>query len=254
MNLQEGNDNSSPIERSARILNDLVSELKALMDDYQTERHGLHIGYLSLFFIYTIRQVRAICILVGDESAPYYAEQAGQLLRCLCEIHAKAAWMMKPDNEQEQTRRARCLQKASVKRERLSDHKEQELLESLGITAYEKEYFPLKNPPQIRQMLEIESPDLYKIYQYESSAIHMSSTTLLTTVHSVDPKDRNITLDGPNPLSSPARRLCATLDVLYHTSRVFISGLGLDLRAWEDVEAVRWREIVSLLSPLLSET
>ena len=255
MNPPEGNDNSSPIQRSVKLLNDLVSALQTLMDGYQTERSGLHIKYLSLFLVYTIRQVRAICILVGDESAPYYAEQAGQLLRCLCEVYAKAAWMMNQDDEQGCTHRAWRLEKASVQKEPLSDAQKQELFESLGIIAYENTSSHLKGLPSPKCMFtEIGRSDLYEIYQYESSAIHMSLTTLSTTVHSIDPADRTVVLDGPNPPSSSARRLLATLNVLLYSARVLISGLGLDSQAWEDIEEVRWREIVSLLEPLLGET
>ena len=255
MNLPEGNDNPSPIQRSARLLNDLVSVLKTLMDGHQTERSGLHIKYLSLFLVYTIRQVRGICILVGDEPTQKYAEQAGQLLRCLCEIYAKAAWMMTPDDEQGCAHRAWRLEKASVQKEPLSDAQKQELFESLGIIAYENTSSHLKGLPSKKDMFTtIGRSDLYEIYQYESSAIHMSLTTLGTTVHSIDPTDGTVILDGPNPPTSSAKRLVATLNVLLYSARVLISGLGLDSQAWEDVEEVRWREIVSLLEPILSET
>ena len=251
MNRREGNDNSSPIQRSVILLNDLVSALKPLLDGFQTERCSLHIGYLSRFFVYTIRQVRAICILVGDPSQKY-AEQAGQLLRGLYEIYAKAAWMMNPDDEQQRTRRAWRLQKAGVKQERLSDNQNQEWFEKLGINKYEEDSSPLKGLPSLKCMFsEIGCPDLYEFFRYESSAIHVSVLTLSTTVHSLDLADRTVTLDGPDLPSSSARRLLATLDVLCRTARVRINGLGLDSQAWDKVEAAKTREIVSLLSPLL---
>ena len=202
MTRRDGNDNSSPIQRSARLLNDLVSVLKPLLDGFQTEPRGLHIGHLSRFLVYTIRQVRAICVLVGDPSQRY-AEQAGQLLRGLYEIYGKAAWMMNPDDEQQCTRRAWRLEKAGVKKEPLSDIGKQELkelFEKRGITKYEEGSSPLKGLPTLKDMFsEIGHPDFYQCFRYESSAIHMSVTTLGTTVHSVDLADGTVTLDGPGP-------------------------------------------------------
>ena len=254
MNRREGNDNASPIQRSVILLNDLVSALKPLLDGFQTERCGLHIGYLSRFLVYTIRQVRAICILVGDPSQKY-AEQAGQLLRGLYEIYCKAAWMMNPDDEQLCDRRAWCLEKTGIKKEPISDNKKQDLFETRGISEYETTSSPLKGLPTLKDMFsEIGRPDLYQIFQYESSAIHMSVTTLDTTVHSVDLVDSTVTLDGPDPPSSRAKRLLATRDVLCLTARVFIDGLGLDSQAWNKVEVAKTEEIVRLLSPSLSET
>ena len=107
-----------PIQRAAEILSDLASGLKTLSKEVEVVNAGLQHFYLAQYRIHVIHQVKAICILVGNEEAPYYSEQAGQLVRGLCETWAKVAWMMEPDEETERIDRAWRLYKYQVKKAR----------------------------------------------------------------------------------------------------------------------------------------
>ncbi len=243
--------NSSPIQRSAEVLVKLTEEFQELCSDFETESHGLHTKYLGLFLVYTIRQVQAICILINNP-APFYAEQAGQFLRGLCEIYAKADWMMKPDTESDRDRRAWHLEKASIKKELLSESQQKNLCTLLGIDAYEDELSNLTDLPSTKKMLlEIGSSDIYDFFRWESSAIHMSLITLATTVHQLDVETGRVTIGGPDHPVNRGKRLLLALDVFRRIARVVITGLGLNLQTWEEIQAATVTEIIEILSPLL---
>ena len=243
---------SSAIKNSADLLADLALELRSLLDGARTEPRGVHTKYLALFLVYTVRQVRAICLLVGCESTPFYAEQAGQLLRGLCEICIKAAWMMAPDDDNERNSRALRMDKASIKREKLSDGQKRELFKLHSIGGSEGGFADLKGLPTLRDMsLESCPPHIYDIFRFESSSLHVSLSTLFTTVHSYNLDERRVTFDGPDPPDSRARRLLATFDVLLHITRLLIIGLELDSDAWGEAEVRTHNVMVGVLSPLL---
>ncbi len=242
--------NSFPIHRSAELLVNLTDELKRLRRNPETDPHSPHIKYLGLLLVHTIRQVQAICILI-DNPAPVYAEQAGQLLRGLCEIYAKAAWMMHPETESERDYRALCLEKSSIVKEHLSEDQQREVIVLVGIDKYEEEVSELSKPPSTKDMLsEIGASDVYDFFRWESSAVHMSLTTLATTVHGFDTKTGHVMLGGPNHPVHRAMRLWLALDILRRIADVVITGSCRKSHDWENIRSTITAEIVGLLSPL----
>ncbi len=242
--------NGSRIQSSAELLADLTKELQDLCSDFETEPQGLHTKYLGLFLVYTIRQVQAICILINNP-APFYAEQAGQLLRGLCELYAKAAWMMYPEAEGDRDYRAWRLEKSSVAKEPLSAGQRKKLYSLAGIDKYEGEYSILKPIPSTRKMLlGIGASDVYDFFQWESSAIHISLTTLSTTVHRLDTETGRVMVGGPNHPVDRGKRLWVALDMFGRIADLIIMGFGIDLQDWVDIQATKVAEIAGLLAPL----
>ena len=220
----------TPIQISAELISDLSSELRRLLRA-GTPLYGLHFGYMSLFTLHTIRQVKAICILIGFEKEPYYAEQAGQLVRNLCELYAKLAWMMKPKNDEERDYRAWQLEKSTIDKDQMADDKKHNRYKELGIVEYESNIRPIKGLPSIICMLrEIKSSeDIEKIYRKESSTIHLSKKTLMTNIYYISPETSEIIVYPPDTLASRAKRLKRTLLLLDHIAVELIAGLKLDI-------------------------
>ena len=222
--------------------------------------------FLSQFSIYTIRQVKAICILVGNEVEPYYSEQAGQLLRGLCETWARSVWMMKPDNEKERMDRARSIHKDStVQLRNTVDYKAEYLppvikpLQDLlaareeRIVEYEGANRLVKGLPSTRQICEeLGRPDMYLIFRYESAPTHVSVETLGTTTSYTAASEP--VLGSPNPRDRRAQIILTTLDIFEDTARIMIGGLDLDVERWENRRESVNREIYERLLPLLAQT
>lgn len=243
--------NGARIQKSAELLADLTNELQDLCSDFETVPQGLHTKYLGLFLVYTIRQVQAICILISNP-APFYAEQAGQLSRGLCEIYAKAAWMMQPDSESDRDQRAWRLEKSSIEREPLSERQRATLCTMIGIEAYESERSNLRRIPTTKKMLSrIGASDVYDLFRWESSAVHMSLITLATTVHQLDANTGRVTVGGPNQPVDRGKRLLLALDMLGRLASVVITGLGLNSENWRAAYVATFGEVMELLSPLV---
>ena len=237
----------TPIQISAELISDLASELKRLLRA-GIPLHGLHFGYMSLFTLHTIRQVKAICILIGFEKEPYYTEQAGQLVRNLCELYAKLAWMMKPKNDEDRDYRAWQLEKSTIDKEPISYDKKI-LYKELGIVEYESNRRPIEKLPHIRCMFDkIKSPEVIEtIYRQESSTIHLSRITLMTNIYSTDPETLEITVNPPN---RSALRLYETLILLDHIAIELITGLKLDID-WEKEKELTRNKVNELLVPMI---
>ena len=240
----------TPIQISAELISDMASELKSFLEA-EIRPYGLHSGFMSLFTLHTIRQVKAICLLVGFEKEQYYAEQAGQLVRNLCELYAKLAWMIKPKNDEDRDYRAWQLEKSTIDKEPISYDKKI-LYKELGIVEYESNRRPIEKLPPLRFMFDkIKSPEVIEtIYRHESSTIHLSRTTLMTNIHSIDPETGEIIVNPPNTLYSRALRLQETLVLLNHIAIELITGLKLDID-WEKEKELTRNRVNELLVPLL---
>ncbi len=241
----------TPIQISAELISNLASELKRLLKA-RIPSHGLHFGFMSLFTLHTIRQVKAICLLVGFEKEQYYAEQAGQLVRNLCELYAKLAWMIKPNNDEDRDYRAWQLEKSTIDKEPISDDKKHDLYKKLGIVEYESNRRPIEKLPHIRYMFrEIESPEgIEEVYKRESSTIHLSRITLMTNIYYTDPETLEITVNPPNTLHSRALRLYETLILLDHIAIELITGFQLDID-WEKEKELTRNRVNELLVPMI---
>ena len=221
--------------------------------------------FLSQFCIYTIRQVKAICILVGNEDEPFYTEQAGQLLRGLCETWARSAWMIKPDTENERMDRARTIYKDSTAELRNTiDYKAENLppvmkplydllaARESRIANYEEVYGRVKGLPNTRQICEnLGRPDMYLIFRYESSPTHASVLSLGTTTSYTAASEP--ILGSPNPQDRRAQILLTALDVFEDTACTMIEGLDLDVEGWENTRTPVNGEIYERLLPLLAQ-
>ena len=249
------------IRQSAQLLYDLTVKLLESLEGYQPEIRGLHTKYLILYLLYTIRQVQAICLLVGNNKLPYYSEQAGQLVRVLYEIFAKSSWMVFPDKDNECNRRAWRLEKASVYKETKSEKEKQEICKLLGITEYEHQTCTLKQPPTIKDMLkEIGQHDInldqqhdinYSIYSHESSAVHASFRSMIKAIN-YDTENRYIKINADS-VNSRALRLTTTLVIFNHILEVIIPSLGIQCEKWENIRTTVWHEIIEMLNPLINQ-
>lgn len=241
------------IRRSAELLYDLTRKLLESLEGYQPEIRRLHTKYLLCYLLYTIRQVQAICLLVGNNKSPYYSEQAGQLVRVLYEIYAKSGWMIYPDTDNERNRRAWRLEKTGVGKEPLSDREKQELYMLLGIAEYETQTCQLKELPTIKSMLdEIGQDDIsYSIYSHESSAVHASVKSIGKAIN-YDEEDGRIRSNADS-IESRALRLTATLVIFNKIVEVITPGLGIQCKRWEDTKTIVWNEITEMLNPFINQ-
>ena len=252
----------SSIKKSADLLIALASTLGTLLQSASVENAGPDIQLLARFCVHTVRQVQAICILIGKEEAPYFAEQAGQLLRGLCETWGRASWLMKPNDENERIDRAWRIYKDGVVnlREKVQydlDHSHpvtkgwQKAVADLDLLLAKREQFtPLKGMPDSRSIYEaLGRSDFYSVFRHESDPAHVSAVTLGAMVAHMDARSQH--LGGPNPSVRRAQVLLASRALLEATARVIIAGLGLDSGRWEEDEALVRGETDERLQPLV---
>ena len=252
MSRQTVTDTDDLIQRSAQLLSDLTVKLLESLEGYQPEIRGLHTKYLIYYLLYTIRQVQAICLLIRNNRLPYFSEQTGQLVRVLYEIYAKSSWMIYPDNDCERNNRAWRLEKAGVYKEPISDKRRQEICKLLGVTEYENQTYPLKQPPDIKGMLkEIDQHDInYNIYSHESSAVHASSRSMMKAIN-YDVENERIRIKADS-IESQALRLLATLTIFNKIVEVIIPGLGVQCKRWEDTRTIVWNKMTEMLNPIIN--
>lgn len=251
------------LRASAARLTDLASQLYAMLSGLHREKVGPDYELLlAQFCVHTVRQVKAICILVGNDEEPFYSEQAGQLIRGLSETWSRVAWMMQPDNRDNRMDRARRIYKDSTTHLRKtidyqSDHVPPATME-LGehvtnrerrILEYERQSGPIKGLPKARQIFEaLARPDRYIIFRHESSPVHVSIESLGATTSYLDNHDP--ILGSPNRTERRAQIILRALDLLIDTAQIIIAGLGLDLKQWQDTVEPVQNELYEGLVPL----
>ena len=248
------------IRKASALITDLASELQDLLNSSQIDSTYAHTLFLAASCTYTIRQVQAICLLVNSEGPLYYAQQAEQLVRGLCEIWARVSWMMSPANTEEQVHRLRSIYKKDI--DSLSRICKYQLCKGMdpSILADTVEEYrerindlvaklqkPLEELPNSRIIYEeLGRPDLYVVFGYESGPAHASALAISSMLNAI--KDEDYIRWTSN--YSWVKVLMATLELLKSTSIVIITGLNLDLEKWEKVEINTTREIQSLLHPI----
>lgn len=249
------------IRKASALITDLASELQDSLNSSQIDSTYAHTLFLAASCAYTIRQVQAICLLVNSEGPLYYAQQAEQLVRGLCEIWARVSWMMSPANTEEQVHRLRSIYKKdidslsrickyqlcngmdpSILADKVEEYRES--INELGAKLQK----PLEELPNSRTIYEeLGRPDLYVVFRYESGPAHASALAISSMLNAIE--DDNYILGGPSNYSW-VKVLMATLELLKSTSIVIITGLNLDLEKWEKVEINTTREIQALLHPI----
>ena len=244
------------IQKSALLLANLALHFTQVLRGYKLpRRRRLYMKYLLYFLVYGKRQVEAICVLVGQLTYPIYAEQAGQLLRVLTELTIKLAWMMNCEDEEAREYRAWQLEKASVKVERLPDDEEGLALEMLGVRRYEEESGRvIKGIPTVKQMADsLDAADEYQFYRWESSRIHLSSSSLSSVLSFQSEQDsqHKIIADVPDHPSIRARVLWLTLVLMDRIGKETLPRLDIDTSTWNTAIQEAYTEIIESLSSLM---
>ena len=208
-----------------------------------------------------IRQVHSIAFLVGW---PYYAEQAGQLVRGLAELTRLVLWLNAPDDVEERSARAVMFWKDGIRQTR----SKYEYQESIGQAVLSGEWKQLDSQdnliaeqedklgrevgelPNARTMWEdLGRGNLYGLFRWESDPSLFSAVTLVIVVRSRT--GDHFDLGGPNAPKDRARRLGAALLLLQLSGDVIAEGLGRDVEAWEATSNETGTEMERLLSPYL---
>lgn len=249
------------IRKASVLITDLVSVLKDLLNGSRIDLTYDHTKYLAASCAYTIRQVQAICLLANYEVPLYYAQQAEQLVRGLCEIWARVSWMMDPvDTEERENRLWRIYKNALDNLSRICEYQlckgmDPSILAGTVESYQEKiKQFeanldkPLAKLPNSRSIYEeLKRPDLYVIFRYESGPVHASALAVSSMLTAIE--GENYILGGPSNYSW-VKILMATLELLKSTSVVIIKGLNLDLEKWKKVEKRTTSEFQALIHPL----
>jgi hypothetical protein len=211
--------------------------------------------------VFIVRQVHGISFLVA---LPFYAEQAGQLVRGFAELARITLWLDAPDIAEERLERAVIFWKDGVQQTR----DKYEFQESIGRRMLSSEWDQLDYQdkliaeqeerlggsvaglPSARAMWkELGREDLYGLFRWESDPAHGSAVTLGTVVR--NSTDTHFELGGPNQPKDRARRLGAALALLQLVGSVIVEGLGRDVAAWQDASGETEAVMTEFLSPLL---
>ena len=246
-----------PVRRSAYLLAELAQQLTLMLKDFKADNPPFYFKYLLYFLIYAKRQIEAICILLAHESHPIYAEQAGQLVRVLIELTIKLAWMVNPDEASQRDYRALQMEKDSVKKEQLSDAQKDEIYKRSGILRYEcQTKRSITRPPKVYQMATEIDSDIYILYRWESSRVHLSLLTLSNTIEFTQEQDGSykVYADAPDHESVSATILFQTLILLDQVAKTTLPQLDLNTTAWTASIRNVQQEIGLLLTPLINES
>lgn len=186
-------DHTIRIRKAAELIKGHVSNLGEVFDGYQSSRNNPYSLLVVASCVYIMRQVQAICLLTETKGQLYYAEQAEQLVRGLCEAWAKVCWMIQPEDKAERDHRAWCLyNEAKVQHKRIHEYSQANKLAidpgSLDVIKHykrqSKEYEnsssrKLKAIPSSKDIYEtLGGQEIYAIYRYVSGPIHASITTI----------------------------------------------------------------------------
>lgn len=208
-----------------------------------------------------VRQVHGISFLVA---LPFYAEQAGQLVRGLAELTRITLWLDVPDTAEERLERAVMFWKDGIQQTR----NKYEYQESIGRKMLSAEWDQLDYQdkliteqeevlrktvtglPSAKAMWkELGREDLYGLFRWESDPAHGSAVTLGTVVR--NSTDTHFDLGGPNQPRDRARRLGAALALLQLAGGVIIERLDRGVQAWRTASCDTEAAMTELLSPLL---
>lgn len=218
---------------------------------------------LARQLVFLVRQVHAVAILLAF---PYYAEQAGQLVRGLCELARTIGWLVAPDSAAERRHRAVRFWNDGIRQTRdkydfqeeigqpVAAHKWLALEEQEKLIADEEQKLGLEARPlpDARGMWKsLKRLELYGLFRWESDPAHGSSVSLGTVVAARS--EGHYDLGGANSPRDRARRISATFLLLDLAGRWLVDGLGFDSDDWskacEEVGADLSRDLAGLLSP-----
>ena len=251
------------IRKAADRVQALVHSLRARIEGRAFETDKPTPQLVARFFVHIARQVESMCRL---GALPFYAEQAGQLLRGAIEATRNLLWVTAVSDERERHLRAAMFWKDGISmtrkkyeygvevaegptEEAWSELERQEALieeqeEILGET--------LKPTPNARMMLEdLGQQDLYRLFQWESDPAHGSSVSLAQTVSSMT--ESNHELGGPSKSWDRAKRLVAALVVLKPAGVAILEGLELGAEGWETEVEDAESDLEQLIGEFLPE-
>lgn len=254
-------DEQQRIVRACDALKALADHLAAMLGGKMIEAESVTQQILTRQLVVVVRQVHSIALLVG---LPYYAEQAGQLVRGLAELTRIVLWLDEPDDADERLVRALTFWKDGVRQTR----SKYEYQERIGREILESEWEALEKQealvadqesglgrkvgglPDARAMWEeLGREDLYGLFRWESDPAHGSAVTLGTVVHASS--ETHFDLGGPNLPRDRARRLGAALALLQLAGTVIVEGLGQDVESWRTASSHAEAEMSDLLMSLL---
>lgn len=185
-----------------------------------------------------VRQVHGIAILVGW---PYYAEQAGQLVRGLAEVTRVTLWLDVPDDDEERLERAVIFWKDGVRQTR--DKYEHQ--ESIGREILAREWELLDKQDKL---IAAQEASLGRTVGGLPSAKAMWKGLGREDLYGLFRWD----LGGPNQPKDRARRLGAALGFLQLSGAVIVAGLDRDAEAWNKASSDTEALMSDLVGPLLS--
>ena len=232
------------IEQSTKSLLGMTQVLSSLMD---AERHGttqLTPRYTGIIATHAIRQGEAIAQLAPHDRRVF---QISQLVRGLVATHVILAWLVYPDDDEERVRRA-----VRFRIDDLTEEKKK-ALDRLGLGFRVPDEFWVSHAqavenvwrradtkglglvsvklPSIKKMCQqIDMPELYSVYQAESSAAHVGSTTIGGYVRSSE--SIYLVVGGPDPIEQRILRLTRAIAAMQAIGAVTVSELGLDADKW----------------------
>ena len=217
---------------AADVLKALADKLAAMLDGRTIPAETPAQQLLGRQLVYLVRQVHCVAFLAGW---PFYAEQAGQLVRGLTEVARIVLWLVATDDPLERQRRVLAFWSDGL----VQTRSKYEYQASAGVEIDEAAWSQLDSqeallaeqvsemdgelgglPNAIEMWEGLGRKDLYGLFRWESDPAHGSAVTLGTVVS--DPTDDHVALGGPNRPVDRARRLGAALLLLQLTGSAII--------------------------------
>ncbi|HLF43044.1 MAG TPA: hypothetical protein VJA46_05890 [Acidimicrobiia bacterium] len=211
--------------------------------------------------VFVVRQVYGVALLVA---LPFYAEQAGQLVRGLAELTRIILWLDAPDDAERQFEQAVIFWKDGIQQTRskyeyqgstgrqVLPHEWEQLANQEKLIADQEAKLGRKvgGLPNAKKMWEdLGREDLHGLFRWESDPAHGSAVTLGTVVRSNT--EEHFDLGGPNQPKDRARRLGAALALLQLSGDVIVERLGRNIESWQAASSETEAQIADLLSPLM---
>jgi len=249
--------------RAADRLQGAIKNLRARIEGHRLEIEGEATPQIvARIFVHLYRQIESMCLLLA---LPFYAEQAGQLLRGAIDATLVLLWVTEPEAAVDRQRRAVRYWKDGIRQTRekfeyaenvgspQSAEAWAELARQEAVIAEQEAALgggKLKRPPDTRGMAEnLGQVDLYRLWRWESDPAHASSVSLGQTVRHMT--DEHHELGGPNQPWARAKRFGAALLVLRVAGPPILAALGLSDAGWDEEMAASEGQIEELLKPYM---
>lgn len=256
-------DNNDRIREAAELIKYHVSRLGEIFDGHRSSITNPYSLLVVASCAYMMRQVQAICLLTETKGHLYYAEQAEQLVRSLCEAWAKVSWMIQPEDKTERDHRARRLYNDAIDQyQKTYEYSQANKLSTdpglLDMIKHRKRQFreherssnrKLKAMPSSKDICEtLGRQEIYAIYRYESGPVHASPTTTGGMLQEV--QDNNYIVGGPSPPASWVKVLQATMYLTREIGPVITRGLEIEIDNWIMAGEDTWERVNELFIPL----